>query len=58
VQIGEWIGDRRRLLVMNREDQISNSEKTAWKKYFKSQGQPVVWTNGQAGDVSLSLTVS
>lgn len=53
-QLNSWIGNRKRLLVLNREDMISSAERNAWATYFARQGAKVVFSNGQLGMVSRS----
>ena len=47
-----WLGNRRRILVLNREDMISSADRNAWATYFTRQGIKVVFSNGQHGMVS------
>lgn len=47
-----WLGNRRRILVLNREDMISSADRNAWATYFTRQGIKVVFSNGQLGMVS------
>ncbi|KAL2895460.1 DAR GTPase 3 chloroplastic [Bienertia sinuspersici] len=37
-QMDLWIGNRKRILVLNREDMISTSDRNAWAAYFAKQG--------------------
>ena len=47
-----WIGNRKRILVLNREDMISTADRNAWAAYYAKQGIRVVFANGQLGMVS------
>lgn len=48
-QIPEWCGARPRLLVMNRVDMISDSERSLWTADFGRRKTPVYWTNSKSG---------
>ena len=48
-QVDEWIGEKPKILVLNREDMISASLKQEWISWFKSQGQRVFFTNAKDG---------
>jgi ribosome biogenesis GTPase A len=50
-QMDLWLGNRRRIIVMNREDMVSAEDRNAWATYFSSQGIKVVYSNGQLGMV-------
>lgn len=47
-----WLGNRKRILVLNREDMISSADRNAWATYFTGQGIKLVFSNGQLGMVS------
>jgi ribosome biogenesis GTPase A len=49
-----WLGNRKRILVLNREDMISKADRNAWATYFARQGIKVVLSNGQLGMVCIS----
>jgi len=46
-----WLGNRKRILVLNREDMISNDDRNDWARYFAKQGIKVIFTNGKLGMV-------
>lgn len=46
-----WLGNRKRILVLNREDMISTADRNFWAAYFARQGTKVVFSNGQLGMV-------
>ena len=48
-QVKEWIGDKPRILVLNREDMISDALKKEWQSWFKSQAETPFFTNAQNG---------
>uniref|UniRef100_A0ACD5U1F8 Uncharacterized protein n=1 Tax=Avena sativa TaxID=4498 RepID=A0ACD5U1F8_AVESA len=50
-----WLGNRRRIIVMNREDMVSADDRNAWATYFSSQGMKVVYSNGQLGMGTMKL---
>lgn len=47
-----WLGNRKRILVLNREDMISAADRDAWATYYARQGTKVVFSNGQHGMVT------
>ncbi|EMS47043.1 Ribosome biogenesis GTPase A [Triticum urartu] len=54
-QMDSWLGNRRRIIVMNREDMVSADDRNAWATYFSSQGIKVIYSNGQLGMVYTGL---
>lgn len=46
-----WLGNRKRVLVLNREDMISTADRNAWATYFAREGTKVVFSNGKLGMV-------
>ncbi|MGF1570230.1 MAG: ribosome biogenesis GTPase YlqF [Nodosilinea sp.] len=47
--VDTWVGDKGRLLVLNRVDMISEAAKTAWEDWFRQQGEVPYFTNAQHG---------
>ncbi|OVA01528.1 GTP binding domain [Macleaya cordata] len=54
-QMESWLGNRKRILVLNREDMISTADRNAWAAYFAKQGTKVVFSNGQLGVGAIKL---
>lgn len=54
-QMESWLGNRRKILVLNREDMISTADRNAWASYFSRQGIKVVFANGKLGMGALKL---
>ncbi|XXG65171.1 hypothetical protein AAC387_Pa05g2942 [Persea americana] len=50
-----WLGNRKRILVLNREDMISTADRNAWSNYFSRQGIKAVFANGQLGMGTMKL---
>jgi ribosome biogenesis GTPase A len=48
-QIDEWVGNKTRILVLNRLDMIPSPVRSLWVNWFKNQGQPAYFTNAQKG---------
>lgn len=48
-QIDEWVGDKARILVLNRLDMISPQVRSLWVDWFKHQGQVPYFTNAKQG---------
>lgn len=55
-QMDVWLGNRKRILVLNREDMISKADRNAWATYFARQGIKVVLSNGQLGMGTMKLS--
>lgn len=53
-----WLGNRKRILVLNREDMITTADRNAWATYYGSQGIKVVFSNGQLGMVLTTVSLS
>ncbi|XP_073013892.1 DAR GTPase 3, chloroplastic isoform X2 [Typha latifolia] len=54
-QMDSWLGNRRRILVLNREDMVSSADRNLWATFFAKQGTKVVFANGQLGMGSMKL---
>ncbi|OIT05598.1 dar gtpase 3, chloroplastic, partial [Nicotiana attenuata] len=54
-QMDSWLGNRKRILVLNREDMISTADRNAWATYYAKQRIRVVFSNGQLGMGTLKL---
>jgi ribosome biogenesis GTPase A len=48
-KVDEWVGEKPRILVINRVDMISAAARTAWEDWFRHQGEVPYFTNGQQG---------
>ena len=48
-QIDSWIGEKPRIIVLNRMDMIPESTKQDWLKWFNSQQQQLYFTNAKQG---------
>jgi hypothetical protein len=46
-----WLGNRKKILVLNREDMVSKADRNAWASYFTKQGVDVLFANGKLGMV-------
>ncbi|KAL3506433.1 hypothetical protein ACH5RR_031815 [Cinchona calisaya] len=54
-QMDSWLGTRKRILVLNREDMISTTDRNAWANYYARQGIKVIFSNGQLGMGTMKL---
>ncbi|KAK6933990.1 GTP binding domain [Dillenia turbinata] len=54
-EMESWLGNRKRILVLNREDMISTADRDAWATYYARQGVKVVFSNGQLGMGTMKL---
>jgi ribosome biogenesis GTPase A len=48
-QVKEWVGEKPRILVLNREDMISNALQNEWYEWFRNQGETLFFTNAKDG---------
>ncbi len=48
-QVKEWIGDQPRILILNREDMISDQLQKEWYGWFKIYGETPFFTNAKDG---------
>jgi len=48
-QIGEWVGSKTRILVLNRLDMITPQVRSLWTDWFKIQREVPYFTNAQQG---------
>eukprot|EP00249_Psilotum_nudum_P010768 c22751_g1_i2 orf=415-1425(-) len=55
IEIDSWIGDKRKILVLNREDMICTEDKHAWANYFSRQGLVPIFTDGRFGSGTMKL---
>ncbi|XP_051142605.1 DAR GTPase 3, chloroplastic isoform X2 [Andrographis paniculata] len=55
-QMDSWLGNRKRIIVLNREDMISTDDRNAWANYYARQGTKVVFSNGKLGMGTMKLT--
>ncbi len=47
--VGEWIGSKDRVLVLNRLDMIPPQVLQGWREWFRSQGETAYFTNANQG---------
>lgn len=48
--IKDWINNKRRFLLINRIDMVSNGDIKHWQEHYRSTGEQVYFVNGQTGD--------
>ncbi|MGC1308770.1 MAG: ribosome biogenesis GTPase YlqF [Phormidesmis sp.] len=48
-KLDEWLGDKRRVLVINRVDMIPGAVRDLWQDWFKSQDQIAYFTDANQG---------
>lgn len=48
--IPQWVGNKPRVMILNRRDMVTNEEAAAWAQFFKERGHNVIWTNAHQGD--------
>ena len=48
-QVSEWIGDKARLLVINRLDMISSETRELWTDYFRANNEVPIFTDAKQG---------
>lgn len=54
-QMDSWLGNRKRILVLNRDDMISTVDRNAWATYYAGQGTKVIFSNGKLGMGTMKL---
>ncbi len=47
--VNGWVGEKPRVLVLNRVDMISTEARDAWETWFRQQGEVPLFTNAQQG---------
>jgi ribosome biogenesis GTPase A len=48
-QVTQWVGSKKRVLVVNRLDMILPQAQQLWLKWFRTQGEEPYFANAQAG---------
>ena len=48
-QVTQWVGSKKRILVVNRLDMILPQAQQLWLKWFRAQGEEPYFANAQAG---------
>ncbi|MCJ8283816.1 MAG: ribosome biogenesis GTPase YlqF [Rivularia sp. ALOHA_DT_140] len=48
-QVSEWIGDKAKLLIINRLDMISSQVRELWTDYFRANNDVPIYTNAKQG---------
>lgn len=49
-QMSQWVGNKTRVLVLNRLDMISPQVRKRWQAWFEEQGEKPYFTNAQTGE--------
>ncbi|MGB3573913.1 MAG: ribosome biogenesis GTPase YlqF [Phormidesmis sp.] len=47
--LDQWLGEKKRVLVVNRVDMISPAVRDQWQQWFKSQGKTAYYTDANQG---------
>jgi ribosome biogenesis GTPase A len=55
-QVPQWIGDKNRVLVLNRVDAIPSEVRQDWADWFRAQGEVPYFTNAKQGKGVKSLS--
>ncbi|MFN6566721.1 ribosome biogenesis GTPase YlqF [Dendronalium sp. ChiSLP03b] len=55
-QIGEWVGSKTRVLVLNRLDMITPQVRSLWIDWFRSQGEVPYFTNAKQGQGVIAIS--
>ena len=48
-KLEQWLGNKKRVLVINRVDMVSTDMRDLWQRWFKGQGQVAYYTNANKG---------
>lgn len=54
-QVKEWVGNKLRVLVLNRIDMIQPQAQRMWTQWFREQGEEPYFTNAQKGDGVIAI---
>ena len=55
-QIGEWVGSKTRILVLNRVDMIIPQVRSLWIDWFRTQGEVPYFTNAKQGQGAVAIS--
>lgn len=47
--LNRWLGDKKRVLVINRVDMVPSDVRDRWQQWFKTQGQTAYYTDANQG---------
>ena len=50
-----WVGNKPRVLVVNRRDMIPPSARSCWHRWLQQQGEAPIWCDGRGGGGSKAL---
>ena len=48
-KVSTWVGDKSRILILNRMDMITTPARDTWREYFKSQNETPFFTDAKSG---------
>ncbi len=48
-KLNQWVGEKKRVLVVNRVDMITSEARDRWQDWFKAQGQVAYFTDANQG---------
>lgn len=48
-QVPQWVGNKAKVLVINRMDMIPPEVKQQWQEWFEAEGETAIFTNAQKG---------
>jgi ribosome biogenesis GTPase A len=54
--LDKWVGEKNRVLILNRVDMITPEAKAAWEAWFKEQGEVAHFANAQHGQGISAVT--
>lgn len=55
-KLATWVGEKSRVLILNRVDMIIPEAKASWEAWFQAQGEAPYFTNAQQGQGISALT--
>ncbi|MXW40572.1 MAG: ribosome biogenesis GTPase YlqF [Synechococcus sp. SB0668_bin_15] len=53
-----WVGNKPRVLVVNRRDMVPAAARSCWRRWFQQQGEDPVWCDGRGGGGSKALLLA
>ncbi len=53
--LGRWVGNKSRVLVVNRRDMVPSVARSCWHRWLQQQGEAPIWCDGRRGGGSKAL---
>lgn len=53
--LDRWVGNKPRVLVVNRRDMVPPAARSSWQRWLQQQGEAPIWCDGRGGGGSKAL---